>query len=140
LAYGPPDNTDWWEVYEAQVTLKASDQVSITADGLVGNAAHLSTWSDLAGYVTYTINPTWALNLRAEYYHDGHGVTTGVGGGDVDYGEVTYGPSITPLPGDEWFGGLVIRPEIRYDWADRHVFDAAHSTQLTSAIDVYWKF
>jgi hypothetical protein len=140
LQYGPSDNHDWWEIPEAQVTLKASDQVSFTVDGLVGNAAHLSTWDDLAGYVTYTIDPTWALSLRAEYYHDGHGVTTGVGGGDVDYGEATYGVAITPLPGDEWFGGLVIRPEIRYDWADRPVFDADHSTQLTAAMDVYFKF
>ena len=140
LPYGPSDNHDWWEIPEANVTLKASDQLSFTADGLVGNAAHLSTWDDLAGYVTYIIDPRWAISLRTEYYHDGHGVTTGVGGGDVDYGEATIGVAITPLPGDEWFGGLVIRPELRYDWADRAVFDASHSTQLTSAIDVYYKF
>jgi hypothetical protein len=140
LAYGPSDNGDWWEVPEANVTIKASDQITITGDALLGNAAHLATWGGIAGYVTYTIDPRWAISLRTEYYHDGNGVTTGVGGGSVDYGEATLGVAITPVPGDEWFGGLVIRPELRYDWADRAVFDASTKNQVTSAIDVYYKF
>jgi hypothetical protein len=141
LAYGPPDNADWWVVPEANITVKASDNLTISGDGLLGNATHLATWGGIAGYITYTLDPRWSFSGRIEFYQDGHGVTTGVGGaGAVDYGEATFGVGITPVPGDEWFGGLVIRPEIRYDWADRPVFDATTSNQLTSAIDVYWKF
>jgi hypothetical protein len=140
LPYGPSDNHDWWEVPEANVTFKPNSDWIITADGLIGNAAHLATWTGFAGYVTYLLDPHCSLNFRGEYYHDGHGVTTGVGGQDADYGEITGGVGITPLPNDEWFGGLEVRPELRYDMCDRAVFDASHTSQLTVAVDIYYKF
>ena len=101
----------------------------------------------------------FTVNARAEFYHDGKGHTTGIsglmgsnntpiGGRDTNYFEVTTGVSITPMPDNQWLSGLTIRPEVRIDFADRGVFDGSSSfdtpegnaTQLTCAIDAYYKF
>jgi hypothetical protein len=140
LPYGPPDDHDLWVLPDANVTIKANDQLSFTGDAFLGNAQNLSTWDGVSGYVSYILGKHVTLNGRAEYYHDGHGVTTGVGGGGVDYYELTAGAAITPMPNSEWLSTLTFRPEFRYDWASRSVFDATHSNQLTFAIDAFWKF
>jgi hypothetical protein len=80
------------------------------------------------------------LNLRAEFYHDGRGFTTGVGVTDTNYIEGTLGVAISPLPDVNLAQSLTVRPEIRLDTADQGVFDGTKFTQLTADLDVYWKF
>jgi Putative beta-barrel porin-2, OmpL-like. bbp2 len=158
LPYGPSDDTDWWIIPEANVTYKATDAFTLAGDFLYGEAPHLPVpnvptsqqsgfnWFSLALYATYAFDPHVSAGLRLEYYHDGHGVTTGVGGSDVNYFEATTGLQIHPLPGDEIFGSLTFRPELRFDEADAAVFDPSPPlflgkyTEVTAAIDVYWKF
>jgi hypothetical protein len=140
LPYGPPDNSDWWVVPEAIFTYKASDQMTLSGDILYGDAPHLTQWFGAAGYIDYKFSPMIAGNLRLEFYHDGNGVTTGVGGGDVNYFEATFGAAITPLPDSSVFNTFAIRPEIRVDTASQPVYDGSHWTQLTAAIDLVYRF
>jgi hypothetical protein len=140
LPYGPPDHADWWIVPEVIASYKISDQMSITGDILYGDATHLTQWFGAAGYLHYSFDKFIAFNGRAEFYYDQGGVTTGVGGGDIDYFEGTLGVAITPLPDSSLFQSLTIRPEIREDLANESVFDFSHRSQLTAAVDVYWKF
>lgn len=141
LPYGPSDNADWWALPEIISNFHITDQLTLTGEAFMGSAQKLTTWDGLSAYVTYALSNRFSLNGRIEYYHDGKGLTTGVGGNNVDYGEVTYGVGITPMPNDEFLQFLTLRPEIRYDWASAKVIDAGHSDgQFTAAIDVLVKF
>jgi hypothetical protein len=140
LPYGPSDDTHWWIVPEGIFTIRASDQLSITGDFLYGDAPDLTQWFSAAGYVQFRFDPHVALGTRLEYYHDGRGITTGVGGTDTNYWEITVGPTINPLPDSPWFGTFAIRPEIRYDYADQPVYDFSQRSQLTASVDLYYRF
>jgi hypothetical protein len=140
LPYGPADYSDWWFVPEAIASYKISDQMSISGDLLYGDATHLTQWFGFAAYLHYGFDKFIAFNARAEYYYDEGGVTTGVGGADLNYFEATLGLALTPLPDSSLFQSLTIRPEIREDIANQRVFDFTQRDQLTAAVDLYWKF
>ena len=135
LPYGPSDDSHLWVVPEGIVNWKVSDQFTIS-----GDSTQLTQWFSGAFYLKYQIDPHVAINSRFEYYHDGKGVTTGVGGNDINYTEATVGVAVTPLPNNPIFQSLTIRPEVRYDYADEAVFDFANFGQLTASMDIYWKF
>ncbi len=143
LSVGPQstdDNHDYWTVAEGIAAWQASDQLKFTADLLYGDASSIAQWFGIAGYASYTLNKFATINLRAEFYDDGRGFTTGVGGTDVDYFESTLGVAITPTPDVNLLQTLTIRPEIRVDTADHAVYDGHEFTQLTCAVDAYLKF
>jgi Putative beta-barrel porin-2, OmpL-like. bbp2 len=155
LSEGPEstdDNGDYWTVPEVIAQLQVSDQLKLAADLLYGDSTALNhfQWFGAAGYASYKVNNYATVNLRAEFYHDGRGVTTGPGvfvGGiyatDINYAEATLGVAITPLPSNQFLSTLTIRPEIRVDTADKPVYDLFNDpqyTQLTAAVDVCWKF
>ncbi len=156
LSEGPEstdDNADYWTVPEAIIGWQVSDQLKVGADILYGDASSIAQWYAVAGYAGYTIDKYATVNLRAEFYHDGHvdffsgGTLTGVSfttgvtsTTDINYIEGTLGVAITPLPDIKLAQSLTIRPEIRVDTADHNVFGGDNSTQLTMALDAYWKF
>jgi hypothetical protein len=134
------NDSDYWSVPEAIVSFQVSDQLKVAADILYGDASSIAQWFGAAGYASYTLDRFATLNLRAEFYHDGRGFTTGVGGSDINYEEGTLGVAITPLPDMPIASSFTIRPEVRLDSADRGVYDGRKFTQLTAALDAYWKF
>jgi hypothetical protein len=147
LSVGPQgvsDNALYWVVPEAIATYKVSDQLTVTGDLLYGYAANTSVWGGLTAYAGYTLTKQLTLNGRAEYYHDGSGFTTGLGGGDLNFWEFTAGVAVTPMPDNLWMQYLVIRPELRWDVADHGVYDPTgahgHDNEITGAFDVYWQF
>jgi len=140
LPYGPADHAHWWFVPEAIGVFRVSDQLSIAADLLYGTAPDLTQWFSAAAYAQYKFDPHVSLAGRVEYYHDGRGVTTGVGGSDINYWEVTIGTTITPLPDSPYLGTFAIRPEIRYDDADQRAFDFSKRDELTASLDLYYRF
>ncbi|MGD0767927.1 MAG: outer membrane beta-barrel protein [Tepidisphaeraceae bacterium] len=150
LPYGPPDDARWWTIPEIIGTFKVSDQFSISGDFLYADAPGAAIsgtgqvltaqWFDAALYLKYQLDPHLSLGTRVEYYHDGRGTTTGVGGSDLNYWEATVGAGVTPFPDSPWLDGLSVRPEVRFDWVDQPVLDFSKYNQLTAAIDVYFKF
>jgi len=140
LSVGPQtlkDNGHYWTVPEFIASYQLSDQLLLTADLLYGDAASYSQWYGAAGYAAYTLNKFATLNLRGEFYHDGRGFTTGFGGTDINYEEISLGCAITPLPDTRYVDTIRIRPEIRADFADQTVFDNTHASELTAAVGVY---
>ena len=98
-------------------------------------------WFGAAAYAAYTISPMFTVNCRAEYFNDDDGarLTGAVGGAGVF--EATLGLAVTPFPNDAYGKNLVVRPEIRYDYASKNFFDAGTDRyQFTAAIDAYYKF
>ncbi len=148
LSVGPEafqDNKDYFAVPELIAQYKASDSLNLDADVLYGFANHISQWYGIAAYANYTLTKNFALNGRAEFYHDGRGATTGAGtGGDVNFWEFTAGVDITPLPDNEYLSSLQLRPEARLDLADQGAFDfngtSGQDSQLVLAVDAIWSF
>jgi hypothetical protein len=143
LSEGPQstdDNHDYWTVVEGIATWQISDQLKAAADLLYADANAISQWYAIDLYGHYTLNKFVAINARGEFYHDGRGLTTGVGGADTNYTEATLGVAISPTPDVNLLQTLTIRPEVRVDLADRGVFDGSKFTQLTAAVDAYLKF
>jgi hypothetical protein len=148
LSVGPQafkDNKDYFVVPEIISQYKVSDALSLNGDFVYGFANNIAQWAGAAGYVDYTLNKQLTPNLRVEFYHDGHGATTGAGdGSDVNYWEFTANLEITPVPDDQYLQWLKIRPEVRYDIADQGAFDfngtSGKSSQLTFAVDATYQF
>lgn len=143
LSEGPQstgDNSDYWTVPEAIFNWQISDQLKLAVDAVYGDASSIAQWYGVAGYLTYTLDKYAAINFRAEYYHDGRGFTTGVGGSDTNYCEGTLGVAITPTADVPLLQSLTIRPEVRIDTADHSVYDGTKFTQLTAAMDIFLKF
>jgi hypothetical protein len=140
LPYGPADHSHWWLVPEGVIQVHLSDQLLIAGDFLYGTAPTLTQWFNAVAYAQYKIDPHVYLNGRIEYYHDGRGVTTGVGGTDINYWEATLGTTIVPLPDSPYLSTLAFRPEIRFDDADQPAFDFSKHSELTFAVDVEYRF
>ncbi len=151
LEWGPQlagDDSDYWTTIEAIPTLTVSDQLTLVADCLYSDAPHAAgggasaQWYGVCGYAAYKINSYFTLNLRGEWYRDQGGFTTGT---QANYYELTLGTQIHPLPNDNIFQFLEIRPEIRGDASDRRVYDVSNSaggeySELTAAVDVIMQF
>jgi hypothetical protein len=140
LPYGPSNNSDWWIVPEGIISWQASDQFLIAADLLYGDATHLTQWFSAAIYSQYKIDPHLALGSRFEFYHDGHGVTTGVGGSDVNYFEATLGATVNPFPDSPFLDTLALRPEVRFDYASQAVLDFSKFNQVTASFDIVYRY
>lgn len=139
------DPGDWWWVGDAIVTHKLSDQLSIAINGDYGYYVHGSTngkaaqWYGLAGYAGYKLSDMFTINGRAEWYDDNDGFTL-TGTPNVVY-EATLGVAITPMPNNDIGKNLLIRPEVRYDYADHSFFNGGDQHgQFTAALDVIFTF
>ena len=98
-------------------------------------------WFGVALYGGLAMSDAVTLNTRVEYFNDQDGarLTGGVGGTSLYEG--TIGLSIKPFANDPYGQGLVIRPEVRVDYAEKRFFDGATDRlQVTAAIDAYYKF
>jgi hypothetical protein len=154
LEVGPQaahDESNYWTTVELIPTYAISDQLTVVADCLYSTFPHGATtipgataqWYGVAGYAIYKINSYVSASLRAEWYRDQGGFTTGT---QANYYEATVGPQIHPLPNDNIGQWLQIRPEFRVDWSDRPVYDPAHNggagdfSQLSFAVDAIMQF
>jgi hypothetical protein len=105
---------------------------TLLPSGISGDA----TWSGLAGIVKYDFNDTYSLAVRGEYFDDNEGFRTGIA---QKLKEVTVTPEIRLK------GGVILRPEYRYDTSDKTVFDiqngvATRKNQETIALGVMYRW
>lgn len=101
---------------------------------LVASTGH---WAGLLGASTYHWTEHWDVQGRAEWFDDANGVRTGVA---TNYFALTGG-----LAAHFWGSRLLVRPELRGDFAGRRAFGPLDSLdrkreQLTAAIDCVLKF
>jgi hypothetical protein len=98
-----------------------------------GGPNHSATYYGLSGWALYELTDHLTGVARAEVFRDNDGIRTGF---DDTFYEATIGLIYKPRP---W---LWLRPEARYDWADRaHPFDDGHSRdQFTLGFDVIFLF
>lgn len=168
---GPENNSDsshYRTLIDPVVTWQVTDALKLGAEGLylydggvntedqpVGTTHAYGDAYGAALYAGYTINDYLTVNGRGEW---AHGYLEGIGGlGDtseipgivggstptLNVWEVTLGVTVTPLPKDPIGKNLLIRPEVRYDFSEDHVYSAGGTQfkdQLTFAADVIFKF
>jgi hypothetical protein len=159
---GNGDNSDYWTVVELIPTYKWSDQLSSSWDILYGDfpngaatpGGNSAQWYGVASYTSYKVNSYVTLNLRDEIYRDQGGFTNSgnqtitSGGGaplmngavNATYDEITFGAQLKPLPNDNIFQYLVFRPEVRFDYSDRPVFNHAHNSTNQAPAGDYDQF
>jgi hypothetical protein len=154
----PGDNGDshnYWTVLEAIPSYTVSDQLTVAADCLYADFPHggLSTdaagalvssgnaqWYSVAAYAAYKLCSYATINTRLEWYRDQGGFTGFLAGADnapisANYYEGTVGVQIHPFPTNDILQWLQLRPEVRYDWSDRPVYNASHDSAVTGTGD-----
>ena len=101
-----------------------------------------SNWFAVALYQSYVINSYLTFNTREEYYFDGNGATILLTppGVDGNYGDLTAGFTITPMPNSNLGKHFTIHPEIREDLADHGVLSNGKHYQTTVGIDAIYTF
>ncbi len=141
------DNTDFWTALDLVITQKITDALSlglgidyVRAPRIPGVAGSDPQWGAVDGYASYAIDSHFTLNTRLEWYSDdAHGFPSGAPM-SANYYAATAGVAIKPFPNDKIFSHLLFRPEIRYDYADRAVFDGGNNHQLTFSVDALFTF
>jgi hypothetical protein len=163
---GPQDTADtshYDTMIDPIVAWQVTDKLKLAGEGIYqydgglnGGGGTTHAYGDNYGvalYGNYVLNDYLTLNARAEWLHTYQGAAfngTGVlaGGGSVptlNVYEVTAGVTITPLPKDPIGMNLSIRPEVRYDFSEDHLFvvgapTAAYRDQWSVGADVIFKF
>ena len=143
ISVGPQkahDSKDYRYVFEALVAYAPKKSpIAIAVDGLFGSEQHSSLtgktayWYGVTGYVGYTLSDMLTLNGRAEWFRDDGGSRLGL---SANFYEVTAGVSIKPFYKDKIGQNFQIRPEVRFDYADKDAFGGgSHKTQATAAVD-----
>ncbi|QOV91156.1 porin [Humisphaera borealis] len=143
------DNDNWRTLVDLIYTRSLGDNVTVALNADYAYEANSATavggsdaqWFGVAGYLGVKMSDMVTLNTRLEYFNDQDGarLTGGVGGTSL-YG-ATAGLSIRPFAHDALGQNLVIRPEIRFDYAEKKFFDGATDRyQLTAAIDAIFSF
>ena len=123
------DSGDYWTALDIVITQKIDDKLSlglgtdyVVTPRIPGLPDGAKQWGGVAGYASYAIDPHFTLNIRLEWYKDAaDGFSTGAPVG-ANYYEITGGVAIKPFPKDALLSHFLLRPEIRYDHADRSVF------------------
>lgn len=137
------DSGDYWTALDLVITQKINDKLSlglgtdyVVTPRIPGLSDGAKQWGGVAGYASYSIDPHFTLNTRIEWYKDAaQGFSTGAPIG-ANYYEITGGVAIKPFPKDNTLSHLIFRPEIRYDHADRSVFNAnGMRDELTFSMD-----
>ena len=148
LSFGPQathDNHDYWTVVDLQAIYTVSDKLTLAVNADYGDAPHglpnaSAQWFGVAGYASYIINSMFTLNGRVEWYDDNNGFTLGTGANLSVY-EATLGVAIVPFPDNTIAKNLVIRPEVRFDYANKAYFDGLTDRyQFTAGIDAYFAY
>ena len=142
------DNSDWWTALDLVVTQKINDKLNlglgfdyVETPQIPGLKDGAKEWGGLAGYVSYVLDQYFTLNTRLEWYNDSaNGFSTGAPVG-TNYYEGTAGIAIKPFPKDKILSNLLFRPEVRYDCANRSVFNNNNrSHELTFSMDALFTF
>ena len=109
------------------------DDVRVTPNTVVdGN------WYSIVQYLLLDLNDTIAAGMRCEWFRDEDG--TRVEGNRLigDYFSCTWGLNIVPI------NGVVIRPELRWDWTNTHnaspFDDRSDTNQLLLSSDVILRY
>lgn len=146
----------WRTVIDPIISYQYSDNLKLSSELMYAwepqvDAGGTAQWYGAALYAGYKLSDMFTLNARGEWLDSPDGflpTAIGFSAGPNQFYELTLGVSITPFPNGwgevvsgNYTSGLVIRPEVRCDYADHGTWtgDNTHD-QLTAAIEAYYAF
>ncbi len=162
----PRDNHDNRYLSDIVTTWKITDKLtSITDINFAYEESVNAKGYGIAQFLTYAVNDWCTVGIRGEVWRDVDGFFVAqfaanndfihfergddtvfdprtVGGGRTTYGAITAGLTIKPTAPAP-LTGLMIRPEVRYDWSlnGTHPFnDSSDQEMFTAAVDVIVTF
>jgi len=148
LSWGPQatgDCSNYWTVVDLIWKHTFNDKLSAAVNADYGDAPHAlasgssAQWYGVAGYGSYVLSDYLTFNARVEWYNDQDGFT--IAGTNTQFYEATIGLKVTPMPSHDILKNLVIRPELRGDYASSKFFDAGTDHyQFQFAVDAYFTF
>lgn len=153
----PHANHDNRLLLDAVLTHKWSDEWSFAFEGDAiwetdedGNVPGSTSSHDGFAYgagawATWTMSEMFQTNFRVEYVYDPSGIRFPVAappdGDSAQSASATVGWTITPFPKDQIGSNLKIRPELRADYCDEHIFGGAEDNwQFSAGISGYFTF
>lgn len=169
LSVGPQDTGDtshYRTTIDPIAVWQVSDKLKLNAEGLYtydggyngfAPAGFSHAYGDTYGvalYGSYAINDYLTANARAEWAHGYLGSFDGISAGTfngfnfsvptLNVAEITLGVTIKPMPKDPIGQNLMLRPEVRYDVSEDHLYPvgsgAVYRDQWTAAMDVIFTF
>ncbi|GMU23152.1 MAG: hypothetical protein AMXMBFR13_32350 [Phycisphaerae bacterium] len=96
-----------------------------------------SSWYGIAYMLNYQFNDCLQTTGRFEWFGDNYGVRTGYAG---NFFSLTAGLGYTPFPNDPWLKGLIIRPELRWDFSANNEPFVSDDQQFTGTLSVVYAF
>ena len=106
-----------------------------TVNHAINNNQSTAAWYSVVQYLIYQFDNVWGVGLRGEWFRDQSGFR--YSNGEASFYDVTAGLNWKP---QTW---LVVRPELRYDWAQAQTapFDAGRQfNQIVMGIDAVVQF
>jgi hypothetical protein len=96
-----------------------------------------NSWYGISYMLNYKFNDYLSTTGRFEWFGDNYGQRTGFPG---NFYSLTTGLGYTPFPNDPWLNGLIIRPELRWDFSDNNDPFVDHRQQLTGTLSLVYAF
>jgi len=96
-----------------------------------------NSWYGISYMLNYQFNDYLNTTGRIEWFGDNYGQRTGYPG---NFYSLTAGLGYTPFPKDPWLSGLLIRPELRWDFSDNNAPFVDEGQQLTATLSVVYSF
>ena len=106
-----------------------------TVNHAVNNNQSTAAWYSVVNYLTYQLDDVWGLGVRGEWFRDQNGFR--YNNGEAGYYAITGGVNWKPKA---W---LLVRPEVRYDWAQAQSapYDAGKQfNQVVMGLDAVVQF
>ncbi len=138
----PPPRDSYRTTYSIVLSHEFSDRLTYVLQHDLGYepratvANQTAFWYGINQYLIYQMNACWAAGARFEWFHDKSGARV-LGLEGADFYELTLGLNWTPRE------RLVVRPEVRWDWAHSQVHPFADGTkdhQILVGIDAIVTF
>jgi hypothetical protein len=160
----PGDRSDWRQLIDLTATWNLAPEWTLNFEGVLGYENDVGTkitffnsqgqptpfpnrvftfddayWFGVAGYSAYKLDSQgmWTVLVRGEYFNDDAGGRQLI----TEVYEATLGLNIVPFVNDRIGKHLMIRPEVRYDWAVDKIFDGdTRQSQVTFEADIIFQF
>lgn len=113
------------------------DDVPGVAGGRGKNQVRDSAWYGISYMLNYKFSDYLNATGRFEWFGDNHGARSGWEG---NFYSLTTGLGYTPFPNDRWLNGLIIRPELRWDFSANNDPFVSDRDQFTGTINVVYAF
>ncbi len=132
--------TNQRSVLDTVITINATEKMTISLNADYGmeekasivNPGEDAKWYGVAAILKQKFSEKYSLAIRGEIFNDKDGYRTGT---KQNLKEITVTPEITLK------GGVVVRPELRYDKSDEKVFDGGNKDyQFTLALGLMYRF